>query len=62
MFTITRMNFSLEVRGVALASYPLSSPQEEHPIMKRHLLTLALSVLAANAFALPATEQHLTAE
>ena len=30
--------------------------------MKRHLLTLALSLLAANAFALPATEQHLTAE
>ena len=30
--------------------------------MKRHLLTLTLSILAANAFALPADEQHLTAE
>ncbi len=30
--------------------------------MKRHLLTLTLSLLAANAFALPASEQHLTAE
>ncbi|AFO50941.1 hypothetical protein T1E_5117 [Pseudomonas putida DOT-T1E] len=30
--------------------------------MKRHLLTLTLSLLAANAFALPASEQHLTSE
>lgn len=30
--------------------------------MKRQLLTLTLSILAANAFALPAAEQHLTAE
>lgn len=30
--------------------------------MKRHLLTLTLSLLAANAFALPGAEQHLTAE
>ncbi|HEN8802000.1 TPA: phage infection protein, partial [Pseudomonas putida] len=30
--------------------------------MKRHLLSLTLSLLAANAFALPASEQHLTAE
>ncbi|HEK1011463.1 TPA: phage infection protein, partial [Pseudomonas putida] len=30
--------------------------------MKRHLLTLTLSLLAANAFALPAADQHLTAE
>ncbi|HAB01415.1 MAG TPA: phage infection protein, partial [Pseudomonas sp.] len=30
--------------------------------MKRHLLSLTLSLLAANAFALPAAEQHLSAE
>ena len=30
--------------------------------MKRHLLTLTLSILAANAFAVPAADQHLTAE
>jgi len=31
--------------------------------MKRHLLlSLTLSILAANAFALPAEEQHLSAE
>ncbi|MBK4998618.1 hypothetical protein IAE37_000894 [Pseudomonas sp. S31] len=30
--------------------------------MKRHLLTLTLSILAANAFAMPADDQALTAE
>ncbi len=30
--------------------------------MKRHMLTLSLTLLAANAFALPGAEQHLTAE
>ncbi|KHL71613.1 phage infection protein, partial [Pseudomonas putida] len=30
--------------------------------MKRQLLTLTLSILAANAFAVPAADQHLTAE
>jgi hypothetical protein len=52
------MNFYLDLARVTLTSYPLYSPSTEQPIMKRQLLlSLTLSILAANAFALPAAEQ-----
>jgi hypothetical protein len=52
------MNFYIDLARVILTSYPLYSPSTEQPIMKRQLLlSLTLSILAANAFALPAVEQ-----
>jgi hypothetical protein len=58
IITIAFMNFYIDLAGVTLPPYPLYRPPTEHPIMKRHvLLSLTLSILAANAFALPAAEQ-----
>jgi hypothetical protein len=58
IITIVFMNFYIELARVTLAPYPLYRPPKEQPIMKRQLLlSLTLSILAANAFALPAAEQ-----
>jgi hypothetical protein len=58
IITIVFMNFYIDLAAVTLAPYPIYRPTKEQPIMKRQLLlSLALSVLAANAFALPAAEQ-----
>jgi hypothetical protein len=58
IITIVLMNFYIDLARVILTSYPLYSPSTEQPIMKRQLLlSLTLSILAANAFALPAVEQ-----
>jgi hypothetical protein len=60
IITIVLMNFYLDLARVILTSYSLYSPSTEQPIMKRQLLlSLTLSILAANAFALPAAEQAI---
>jgi hypothetical protein len=61
--TIAFMNFSIEFQRVALALYPISALPRSAYIMKRQLLlSLTLSVLAANAFAMPAADQSVSAE